>query len=296
MIKEKYTDYYTASGSYRKYLMKQESANTAEMYDYFSRLEIRCRQLLRCNELVQASNPAVSRMVVRIGEFISDMRGLAKNVFEKEGDNLHRMFADLYDESASVVEGFEAEASQYLSKLESLSESAQLIQRRTHFTKNHAKNAQRSNAAKMAWRANREKFKSGIKKFHASSAGKQFHRNMSRYSKRVNSESVSFTHDDLIMTAKGLSSCCTHIIIEAENILIDNAGRIDEKVMESVLTMREVFYIFNEALCCLVDAVFQEDMESVANVVDIIKDYYDLVGAGDKDLPDASGVDIEGQP
>jgi len=296
MIKEKYSDYYTASGSYRKYLMKQESANTAEMYDYFSRLEIRCRQLLRCSELSQASNPNISRMTVKIGEFISDMRGLAKSIFEETGDRLHRLFADLYDESASVVEGFEQEATQYLSKMEMLSEDAQLIQRRTHWKKNHAKNAQRSNAAKMSWRANREKFKVGVKKFHASSAGKQFHRNLSRFSKRATAESANFTHDDLLMTAKGLSSACTHIIIEAENILIDNAGRVDEKVMESALTMREVFYIFNEALCCLVDAVFQEDMESVANVVDIIKDYYDLAGVGDGNWPDTDGVSAEFTP
>jgi hypothetical protein len=294
IIKNKYSEYCNPQGSYRKYLMKQQSANTAEMYDYFSRLEVRCRQLMRCNELSQASAPFINRMLVSIGEFISDMRGLATKVFEQEGDNLHKIFADSYDEAASVVEGFELEASKYLGKMTNLSEDAQLIQRRTHFQKNHAKNGQKSLAAKMAWRTHKGNMVAGIEKFHKSSAGKQFHRNLARFSRRGVAE--QFNQDDIMMTAKGLSSCCTHILIEIQNYFTDNAGKINEKVMADAASMRELFHIFSEALSCTLDAYFEDDKDSIANVVDIIKDFYDIYGAGDKQIPDTAGVDTEVNP
>jgi len=295
-LRDKYSPYYTASGSYRKQLMKQESANAAEMFDHFSRMEVRCNKLLRCPEVVGSHRADITELTLQVRGFIADMHEHVKIVFDFDGEKLHTRFAELYDEAASIVEGFEETVMSFLDTFKVLTEDAQSIQRRNHFTKNHARNSAKSLTAKMAWKRNKTKYTDAIQKFHKSSAGKQMHRNLSRYNRRKGEE-FSFTRDDAFMTAKGLSSFCTHLIIEMENFHTQAAGKILESTETQLIDdLQEVFHIFHELTNAMLDSCQKQDNEAVANVLDVISDYYNLVGAGDKQVPDSSGVSVEAEP
>lgn len=289
----KYGQYYSASGSYRKRLMQRESANAAEMYDYFSHLGLRCNQIIRCDELIKSPRRDITEMVMAARGFVRDMSAAADIVFGHDGDRLHSRFAELYDEAASIVEGFERLACEEIGRRSgSISEDAQSIQRRNHFAKNHAKSSDRSLSAKMSWKRDRSKRINAINKFHKSSAGKQFHRNLARYNQRK-TEEFQFGQDDILTTAKGVSSLITHAIIELQSVLAAGTDAVTGVDMEYAAQIRDIIDMFIELMSILVDALFDKNVEAVGNVLEVIADYYSVTGAGDKQLPDSSGVEVD---
>lgn len=291
--KVRYIEWYRAHGNYRKQLLREEAVDSARMYDRFSQLLARLSEVSRCRELRASGNPTIARMLGAAEMFQVDLRSAVGEVFAHSGDDLNRKFAETYDTAASIVEGFEAAAGQELEKMHDLSEDAQLIQRRTHFQrKAGGGSARRSLAVKQAWARGKERFKTGIKKFHQSTQGKAFHRNLARYNRR-RMENHDFTSDDVLMTCKGLSSMLTHVLIEIENLRTQDAGRGSKAVAEDSMVLKEFFGIFQEALGALVDAAFDGDKEAVADIVGMVADYYELAGAGDAQISDIDATDKE---
>jgi len=282
VLKERYKGYYLNKGSYRKYLMKVESANTAEVYDYFSKLTIRLEHISKCSELYSATK--MYKFIEDVSNFRGDLSYISSKVFEYRGQGINKIFGETYDVVASIIEGFELEACSYLDTLDStysLSEDAQLIQRRSRLQKNkNVKDHIKSRSAKSAWLRNRKNYEKGIKKFHKSTAGKQFHRNLSRYnSLRNKSEDFEISEDDILVLSKGVSSMQTHIIIEIQNVLKDNVDMLNEEVTQIVEVMRDLFELFNVALMNLIEARFNGDKEIVLDVIDIINEYYQIAEA-----------------
>jgi hypothetical protein len=149
--------------------------------------------------------------------------------------------------------------------------------------------------AKAAWKRDRHKYVHAIRTFSKSVAGKSFHRNLGRFNAR-RMENHDFTRDDVLMTAKGISSMMTHIIIEIESLATQSAGRMSESEMGEVRGLRDFFHVFQELLGGMVDAYFDEDKETIADVVDVVRDYYDITGAGDAQVPDTDGVAVTANP
>jgi hypothetical protein len=166
-----------------------------------------------------------------------------------------------------------------------LSEDAKLIKRRTHWQKKHRRNISKSSAAKRAWKKNRHKYKRAMKKFHGSSAGKQFHRNLARFQKtRAHKEGVDidFTLNDTLIVCKGISSFLTNLVARVQNerdekITKDSIAEINENIQ----VYREVFELFHLLMLEMFDAYFSEDMEVVSDVLEVINDYYLLVNEDD---------------
>lgn len=297
--KSKYLGYYSGSGSHRKWLLQGEAVDAARMFDYFSRLELRARDVERCKELRESRVPAASALILKAGEFLSELPSIHNDLFRCSTENVGRAFAEAYDTAASIVEGFEQVSYDILSRSDFgvLSEEASAIRRRTHFQKNSGPaSARRSMVAKAAWKRNRAKNVHAIRAFHKSTAGKAFHRNLGRFNAR-RMENHDFTRDDILMTCKGISSLCTHALIEIEAIATQAAGRMTEAAAADSRALKDVFHVFQELLGSMVDAYFEEDKETIADVVDVVSDYYDITGgAGDRQVPDTAGVAGEVMP
>lgn len=87
------------------------------------------------------------------------------------------------------------------------------------------KDFRRSQMAKQQWRSGRYNFMQGIKRFHSSTKGKKFHRQLGRFlSNRdfytqdrmgsfIRSASEGIEFQDVTETLKALSSCKTHLLI-----------------------------------------------------------------------------------
>lgn len=80
------------------------------------------------------------------------------------------------------------------------------------------KDFRRSQAAKGSWRRNRNKYTKGIRRFHKSTAGKQFHRAMARFLVTRTFEGIDRNEaiTDMSEILKALSSATTHIFIELD--------------------------------------------------------------------------------
>jgi hypothetical protein len=77
----------------------------------------------------------------------------------------------------------------------------------------HLKDFRKSQNAKQSWRKNRYAMMKGIKGFHKSTAGKRFHRNLSRFMlTRESFQEISDT--ELLETLKAISSYPTHLFID----------------------------------------------------------------------------------
>jgi hypothetical protein len=286
-LKEKFGLYYKPQGAYRRLLLKQENIHKKELYDYFLALEVRIDRLRKAEEIAASSDDNIEKLYKAANLLRVEMRGVQQAVVKHEWNNkLKELFSESYDIVASVVEGMEDVALVYLENYSgSLSEDAKLIKRRTHWQKKHRKNISKSNAAKRVWRKNRNKYKRAMKKFHGSSAGKQFHRNLARFQKtRAHKEDITseFTLNDTLIVCKGISSFLTNLVARVQNerdekITQDNIAEINENIQ----VYREVFELFHTLMFELFDAYFSEDMEVVADVLEVVNDYYLLVNEDD---------------
>lgn len=103
------------------------------------------------------------------------------------------------------------------------------IQKRGELTKS-VKDFRKSQNTKSQWRKHRHKIMRGIKNFHRSTKGKQFHRSLGKfiatrftgdsplayYRDKENTQEESLTVFESLSTLKGISSLRTHLYIESE--------------------------------------------------------------------------------
>lgn len=101
-----------------------------------------------------------------------------------------------------------------------------LIQKRTGLIKS-VKDFSKSQAAKASWRKNRYKIMKGIRKFHKSTQGKQFHRRLGNFlatrmigiikqSTQEKPKEENFSSSFITESLKSISSLRTHLYIESE--------------------------------------------------------------------------------
>jgi hypothetical protein len=269
-IRQQYAAFYQPSGGYRKMLLKKEALNSANAFDLFSRLAVRVGIVARLKELNESTKQ--QSFVIQAMELRQQINEIANSAFTCK--DLSEMSA-VYDTVASVVEGMEECAAVYITTLgdKVLSEDAQNIKRQSYVDKSDiGKNLRRSQAAKNSWKQHRREHETGIKKFHKSTAGKLMHRNLARY-QQTRAEGV-LKEDDVLVLAKGLSSLCTHLIIEVENRINEDVAK---KERDGIKSYQEMYRIFNECAQCLVDSYFDKDQEVRANVLEVVQDYYSLV-------------------
>jgi len=90
--------------------------------------------------------------------------------------------------------------------------------KRRQLVRDKMKNFRKSQNTKMDWRRNRYKRLKGIRKWHSSTQGKRFHRNLSRFLiTRIRRENFeNFELADRFEILKGISSLKTHLYIEGE--------------------------------------------------------------------------------
>lgn len=275
-LANKYREYYTPIGTYRRFLLQQESLNNAEMFDYFSNLQVRIKPLITCNELIVHRDSYV--IVENAKKLAEDITSISKELFSTNDKHFERQYCALYDVAASIVEDMAIKASKYLSTIKTTTESADLIQRRTHLQKSRTPDIRRSNSAKQAWKKNRDQKKQAIQKFHKSSAGKKFHRNLTRFNNFRNTKTEQFElpKDDILITCKGLSSLMTSLIIEIQNYITANINEQSSVTNSDIEQLRETFHIFNELLATTFEAYFDDSPEVIANALEVITDFYKL--------------------
>ena len=267
-LREQFQEYYQPSGGYRKFLLKQENLSAVCVYDYFSRLSLRANNLMNLKELKE--DPKQTDLLLKLHELNSTINEISASIFNTELTDT----IGVYDTVASIVEGFESKIGDYIASLgdKVLTEDATFIKRQSHVDKSDAgKNLRRSVAAKNSWRFAKDMYVKGIRKFHNSTAGKSFHRNLARYN-QTRTEGV-LRDDDVLMIAKGISSLVTHLIIETENRITESAEHRDNASIEC---NKELFRIFSECLYCLHESYFEKNAEVKANVIEIVNDFYSL--------------------
>lgn len=131
------------------------------------------------------------------------------------------------------------------------------LHRRLSLLKDRVKDKKKSLEQKHAWRRNRKKYEKGIKKWHNSTAGKRFHRQLSRfvmtresvsmqyyYNKDINKESptdtenkiVKMSQKDITQALVNLSSIETHLVLELEYY------EPDINALSEFLELVELFY------------------------------------------------------
>lgn len=117
------------------------------------------------------------------------------------------------------------------------------------------KNFRQSQNAKQSWRHNRYKIMRGIKKFHGSTKGKQFHRSLGRFlatrftggslfkRDKPDEAHTGDIHLELVETLKSLASLRTHVYIEFEYFMPLSEHveflQFTDEVLESVLVMEK---------------------------------------------------------
>jgi hypothetical protein len=262
-----YESYFTPRGKYRKYLLKQELLATADLFDAVSKLLVRSSSLLELAEVKNTTNVEIIKLSTALQELYRDLRELSNNIFKVQWDK--DAFCEVYDKHASIVEEMEERVSTYLDTLkeEDLTEDAHILKKRTRTQKNPVKDPLKVQAAKNAWARNKHKYKNAIKKFHQSSQGKAFHRNLSRYNKFRKNDEQSFSEDDILLVCKGISSMLTHLLIEIQAETTQTVESVLGRIPENAAQLKEIFDIFQGLLSGITDAFFNRDHEAVSNVM-----------------------------
>jgi hypothetical protein len=264
ILQEKYPVYYTPRGSYRKLLLKKEAVSIPAMYDLLSNLAVRLDRLLVLPESVQYAK--VCTDIKEVKKDMDETAKIARTIGSRD------FFCEAYEALGSIVEGIEDKVSTILNGIPELSEDAKLIQRQTHHQKNAPVDSTRSRAAKNAWKQNKDRYTKAIRKFHKSTAGKTFHRNLTRFNRR---KGGSVSESDVLDLSKGLSSMLTHLLAEVQQYDLYKA---ESKVVltEDVSVLREVFQIFNSLLLSAADGYFVHDSEAVGDVLEVVEDFYSM--------------------
>lgn len=137
------------------------------------------------------------------------------------------------------------------------------------------KDFRKSQTTKASWRKNRNSMMAGIKSFHKSTKGKQFHRSLGRYLATRIAKSGRFTehYEEKYEALKGLSSLRTHIYIE-NGYYKTLEEQIDfESFMDEIIpvTLTEEFNTYKEE-----GKASEEDLDILCRSIlpeDLLKEY-----------------------
>ena len=221
-LKEKH---YKPNGLFRRYLMKQENLNSTEQFTYLSKLEARLDLLLDEPEVRESKNSNIIVSITNVQSLCKELKKEKINVLcgiDKEA------FCEIYDIYASIAESLETTI------YSCFDENSHILQRQTRLAKEPIKDHDKVRRAKDAWKKNKNKYRAAIKKFHQSSDGKAFHRNLTRFNKQ-RSESFTFGENDILDVSKGLSSLLTHLLIEIQLVHSNFASSRQDMVVDKVV-------------------------------------------------------------
>lgn len=219
-----WTAYLQPTGYHNKPLLQETAGSLAHQVYTIAETTARLAQLACVPELLH--DVSVQYAIKETITSVHNAKGLSASDFAKAHDNA---LATIQAIGRYTVATYPS----------GISEDIKILKRQHRVDTTHGIDPVKSRDAKTAYKNNRSKNTKAIQAFHKSSAGKAFHRNLSRF----NALHTPMTTETLAILAKGLSSAVTHLIIEAHSCCLQEATTGRSSYKDSLCELHQLFTI-----------------------------------------------------